>query len=108
MLLWIKAKISSQSSSIFWSHSKRYEMNSQKARKKLVHFHSFEKTAKKAPFHAKKVSKSSQNIQFFKIRKNMLKFKDNLWYNFILVLIKRGKQKSGNFDSLYFLTNKSR
>jgi len=81
ILLWIKGKVSSQSSSIVWSHSKRYEMNSQKARKKLVYFHSFEETAKKALFYAKKVSISGQNSQFFKIRKNMLKFKDNLWYN---------------------------
>jgi hypothetical protein len=81
ILLWIKGKSSSQSSSIFWSHSKRYEMNSQKARKKRLHFHSFEETAKKASFYAEKLSKSGQNSQLFKIRKNMLKFKDNLWYN---------------------------
>jgi len=52
ILLWIKGKISSQPSFPFWSHSKKYELNSQKARKKRLHFHSFEETAKKASFYA--------------------------------------------------------
>jgi hypothetical protein len=56
----------------------------------------------KAPFSTKNMSKHCLNIQFLRIRKKDLKFENDLWYNVLVVLKKRGKQRIKNDISLFF------